>query len=288
MLNYDRNGGLEHDGVRSYRYNALSQLVEVTSRDTRVTMAYDVRERCVLRRFYHKGAQAQWQEDLVKGRLLTYSNWDLIHESHLNSGLHDSYYHGASTNEVMAALFGAEKKPSNLLFPIYDGIGSTVAVVTGTGVVSKRFRYNVFGQPSTTLVGARTQSEEADFRFLFTGSQWVPEINQYYNRHRYYNPELGRWLTFDPIQFKSGDFNSLRYANNDSINSTDPYGLACDPASLQACRDACQFGLEVCCVAGTLVCIGSGPGYIACLVGFCGICGFDYSICMLGCRFGWW
>jgi RHS repeat-associated protein len=52
------------------------------------------------------------------------------------------------------------------------------------------------------------------------------DSNLYYYRARYYDPELQRFLSLDPIGFSSGDFNFYRYVGNDPVNFLDPYGSA--------------------------------------------------------------
>ncbi|MGL4551299.1 MAG: RHS repeat-associated core domain-containing protein [Gemmataceae bacterium] len=44
-----------------------------------------------------------------------------------------------------------------------------------------------------------------------------------------YNPNLGRWLTQDPIGFDAGDQNIYRYVGNSPTNLVDPSGLAAAP-----------------------------------------------------------
>jgi RHS repeat-associated protein len=47
-----------------------------------------------------------------------------------------------------------------------------------------------------------------------------------YYRARYYDPQVGRFVNEDPIRFDAGDENFYRYVGNDSVNDSDPSGLA--------------------------------------------------------------
>ena len=47
----------------------------------------------------------------------------------------------------------------------------------------------------------------------------------YYYRARYYDPNTQRFLSLDPIEFESGDYNFYRYVGNDPVNLVDPSGL---------------------------------------------------------------
>jgi RHS repeat-associated protein len=60
--------------------------------------------------------------------------------------------------------------------------------------------------------------------FRFQGQQYDEETGLHYNRFRYYDPGVGRFVSQDPIGL-SGGFNLFQYGNN-PISWLDPFGLA--------------------------------------------------------------
>src|SRR5262249_48328219 len=47
----------------------------------------------------------------------------------------------------------------------------------------------------------------------------------YYYRARYYSPQLGRFISEDPLEFAGGDVNLYTYVGNRPTGATDPQGL---------------------------------------------------------------
>ena len=58
----------------------------------------------------------------------------------------------------------------------------------------------------------------------FHGRPVDPETGLIYMRNRYYDPELGRFLTADPLGYVDGP-SMYGFAGNDPLNKTDPLGL---------------------------------------------------------------
>ncbi|WP_285350112.1 RHS repeat-associated core domain-containing protein, partial [Pseudomonas sp. ME-P-057] len=66
----------------------------------------------------------------------------------------------------------------------------------------------------------------------FQGQYHDPETGLHYNRHRYYDPRVGRFISKDPIGYEGG-INVYQYAPNPS-GWTDPLGLAAHRGRIQA------------------------------------------------------
>jgi RHS repeat-associated protein len=62
------------------------------------------------------------------------------------------------------------------------------------------------------------------FRFGFTGRELDSETGNYYYNSRYYDPQVGRFISEDTVGFGGGDTNLYRYVGNSPTNYTDPSG----------------------------------------------------------------
>ncbi|MGN6086121.1 type VI secretion system tip protein TssI/VgrG [Trinickia sp.] len=65
---------------------------------------------------------------------------------------------------------------------------------------------------------------EVDNPLRFPGQYHDRESRLHYNRHRYYDPKVGRYISKDPIGL-AGGLNPYAYAKQDPINRFDPLGL---------------------------------------------------------------
>jgi RHS repeat-associated protein len=65
-------------------------------------------------------------------------------------------------------------------------------------------------------------------RMRMAGREYDQEVGLYYNRARYYDPQLGRFLSEDPAGMAAG-LNLYVYAGNDPINAQDPSGMMVAP-----------------------------------------------------------
>jgi RHS repeat-associated protein len=212
----DGNTTLLQSGARlwSYQYDAQNRLVSGTDGTTTFQFHYDARNRCVSR--------------VINGepRYLTYDGWSLLEDRDGAGRLSAKHLHGGSVDEVLATV-----TPAGARYLHQDGLGNVVALTDGSGAMLERVRYDAYGQPEhLTATGAVSGVSPTGNRFLFTGREWFSELGLQDNRHRYYHPGIGRWLSRDPIGERGG-LNLYAYAGNSPTAFTDPFGLTskCPP-----------------------------------------------------------
>ncbi|TWT29623.1 RHS repeat-associated core domain-containing protein [Blastopirellula retiformator] len=91
---------------------------------------------------------------------------------------------------------------------------------TDTTSIVNHIAYSVFGE-----VTSQTNSSLDALPFYYTARYFDEATGLQYNTNRWYNPELGRWMSQDPIGFEAGDENLYRYVGNGHLNAVDPSGL---------------------------------------------------------------
>jgi RHS repeat-associated protein len=62
-------------------------------------------------------------------------------------------------------------------------------------------------------------------RYKYTAREFDSATGLQYNRARYYDARIGRWIEEDPMAFGAGDVNLYRYVSNGPVWSIDPTGL---------------------------------------------------------------
>ena len=131
---------------------------------------------------------------------------------------------------------------------VYDGLGSTRALTSGSGALTDGYRYEAFGKPTRVAgVGIAGNNVATNNPFLFNGQQYdggVPGGSgangmtgladylpgsdpMYYLRARYYQPGNGRFISQDPFAGREYQPNTLHrylYVENNPVTKIDPSG----------------------------------------------------------------
>ncbi len=111
-----------------------------------------------------------------------------------------------------------------------DHLGPPQELTSAQGGICWSARYKAYGNV------ARLEIEEIDNPLRFQGQYFDAETRLHYNRHRYYDPCTGRYLTADPIKL-AGGLNSYRYVPNPT-GWVDPLGLQVTPCNDPDCKNS--------------------------------------------------
>ncbi len=103
-----------------------------------------------------------------------------------------------------------------VLWPIVDHLGTVRDLVKQDGTVATHFVYDAYGG----IVSGDTSLT----RYLFTTREHDVDSGLQYNRRRYLDASVGRWISEDPRGFNAG-YTSLSYfVGNNPTNLADPSG----------------------------------------------------------------
>lgn len=206
--------------TRQYIYNARNQLTDVTdaakparnvtftydangNRETKTqagvttTYRWDARNRLrevlrggawVARYDYNGAGQRTFKE--VSGPTPTavryvYDGPQLIAETNVIGNILARYHYSADGRLL------AMQRNSQHFFYLLDGLGTPIAMTSAEGLVVVRYRVDAWGNPVATV------GDSANI-FGFTGYPVDDETGLHYAKARYYDSELGAFLSEDP------------------------------------------------------------------------------------------
>lgn len=199
---YDLDGNMTSDGTRTFEWDANNHLRRVLQGATEVArFKYDVQGRRV-----QKVAAGVTRDYVYDGPELA--------EERASNGITLRFFHGLGIDQHLAQVDGS----GTARYFAADHVGSMVQQTDPTGSVTLTRQYDPWGK---LVLGSSAG------RYAFTGREWDPETGLYYYRARYYDPNLGRFLSEDPIGFEAGP-NVFSYVLNNPVTLTDPFGMMPD------------------------------------------------------------
>ncbi|MHB8921469.1 MAG: RHS repeat-associated core domain-containing protein [Halothiobacillus sp.] len=269
--------------AHTYRYNAVGEPVQIESSPIQQNshvrqLAYgpmgeltSVTDDGELTASYRYNQNLQRIAKTVNGRT-TFFLWQggsIAAETDAQGHIEKRYIYLGSRPVAMIQ-YDKDGKPS--LYAIHtDHLGTPLQVTDEQRQIVWQAEYDVFGRatvrnhslhsgaspPGHALFGigaahASIAPVRFDFNLRLPGQYEDAETGYYYNFHRYYNPDTGRYLTPDPIGLEGGT-NVYAYVDGNPAGASDPLGLDIEPADsslipgsgLVAPWNAATFGTAV-------------------------------------------
>ena len=196
--------------VTEYRYDCLHRLISVTQPNGQTaSYRYDPFGRRISKTVDDITTEFFWQGD------------KLIAEHHADC--HRSYLYEPDSFRPLALLEGFGPQATTPYHYQLDHLGTPQELTSPEGDIVWSAHYRAYGQI------ARLDVDKIDNPLRFQGQYFDAESGLHYNRHRYYNPDIGRYLTPDPVKL-AGGINGYRYVPNPT-GWVDPLGLSCKKTS---------------------------------------------------------
>lgn len=122
-----------------------------------------------------------------------------------------------------------------LYVPIHDHNGNIATLLDAAGDVVETYRYSAFGEEQIyDALGNQIEKSAVGNNWRYSSKRHDPETSFLYFGSRYYAPEIGRWVTPDPIGYDGGP-NLYAYVRNNPLILIDLYGLVGE-----GYRDSCE------------------------------------------------
>ena len=106
----------------------------------------------------------------------------------------------------------------------HDQLGTPLQATDKAGNIVWAASFDAFGRASITTPQATVDRPTIASNLRLPGQYEDVETGLHYNWHRYYDAEVGRYVTSDPIGLEGG-INTYSYVDGNPLSFTDPEGL---------------------------------------------------------------
>ena len=208
--------GTKQSLVTTYQYDGQHRLTKVAKPDgTLAEYQYDAFGRRTHKKVTDKTGHQTTTEFLWQGDKLLAESGEHHYQTYL-------YEYGSFKPLALVTGEGAEN--ATPYFYHLDQIGTPLEITDVEGRVAWSVDYQSYGNV------AYQRKADIVSPLRFQGQYYDEETGLHYNRHRYYSPDSGRFITPDPIGL-AGGLNNYQYVKN-------PTGWI-DPLGLNQCEGSC-------------------------------------------------
>lgn len=204
------------DGVNSYSYDSDGNTTSKSGPNGTLNLSWYTEDRLkamsgTATAGYAYDYQGRRAKKTVSGTTTTYlyDGLNLVSEE---GPTRADYLFGPGIDEPLAL-----SRNGQVYYYATDALGSVTAVTDSGGVVQNSYLYDAWGQ-------ARSQTGAVVNPFAYTGREIGDAILTLFYRARYFSPNIGRFLSEDPLGFHSRQINHYAYVGNEPTQFRDPSG----------------------------------------------------------------
>ncbi|GAB3788066.1 RHS repeat-associated core domain-containing protein [Dyella agri] len=217
-LQYDANGNVTSDGVRTYAWNARNQLTQIQQGST------------VVASFTYDAMGRRQSKSLNGGTVTTYLYDGATPVLETQGGTVTPILTGLGVDQYFA-----RPEATGAAYFLTDAQGSTIGLTDGGGNLVQQYQYSPYGKVTASNTGTSNP-------YQYTGRE-NDGGGLYYYRARYYSTTMKRFLSEDPMGFAGGQNDFYAYVGGNPLSYIDPFGLQ-DSIGKQERDNAIQFAVN--------------------------------------------
>ena len=200
---YNNNGNMlsrtDGPGTRNFTWDSENRLKQVSlPSGLTINYKYDALDRGV-QRTTSAGADERF----------VYDGDNVLLDLNSSLAVTTSYLNGLGVDNHLRQT----NATTGVSYFLTDHLGTTTSLTDGSGTVVETLNYDSFGNNAGS---ART-------RYTYTGRERDPDTGLLYYRARFYDPQLGRFISEDPIGLLGG-INFFAYVESNPVRKSDPSG----------------------------------------------------------------
>lgn len=211
-----------------YQINPLNQIVSIKDPDQNsITFTYDLTGKRLSKRIESNGKKAQ----VFRFFYLGDTEIGCINEK----GVITELKVPANPNNPEAPAIAIEIKKTTYI-PLYDLQGNIACLLDPSErKIAESYHYSAFGEEKILSATGRAMSDsKVENPWRYRGKRMDKEVGLIYFGKRFYDPEIGRWISPDPAGTIDGP-NLYAYTHNNPISYVDYFGLSSTPAENCGC-----------------------------------------------------
>ncbi len=226
--------------IVEFEYDILGRRIEKKTQDKQINYVY-AGQNAVEEKIY----SFSWSEMiLTETRENIYSNemddiLSVIIADEINNTVEQYYYEKNHLGSIIkitdTAWLIVEQYEYDAFWVAYASVNNVEAVTTAQSKKSLNIKKAKWSEADTwnsdeiVIDNIRYKRYNGKWKIwntrLYTGREYDAEIQLYYNRARYYSPDLGRFINRDPIDV-ADDVNLYAYVGNNGVMFVDRVGLS--------------------------------------------------------------
>lgn len=216
---YDACGRLvqkkNQDRAIFFKYDPLDRLIEVQEGSKRSCFTYDFDNRRMSKICFTGTEEASTT-------LYLYQGLNEIGSANGSKKIKELRILGLGKGAEIGAAVALELD-GKVYAPLHDHNGNVSALLDMQGQLEETYHYSAFGEEQI-LDQNGNRIDDSINPWRFSSKRIDPETGLIHFGRRYYDPEIGRWMTPDPLGFEGGP-NLYAYVVNNPLTHFDLYGL---------------------------------------------------------------